>query len=98
MVFITAALLSAKAQHGGGPCQTDFNCSLGGVCTDSICKCDSWTTGPQCGLLNLVKPQTTNGQGLQDDGYYSWGGHSAFDNTTGLYEVGDSSPRQVPRC
>lgn len=79
-------LATAFPPQGGGPCKKDWDCSLGGLCTNLKCDCDAWTTGPQCGLLNLVKPSDPATQGLQDPGYFSWGGHPTFDKGTGLYQ------------
>jgi hypothetical protein len=69
--------------HGGGPCQTDWNCSLGGECTAGKCVCDVWFTGSNCTYLNLqrAKPDA----GLQVPNYHSWGGHAAFDQAKGLW-------------
>jgi hypothetical protein len=39
--------------HGGGTCQTDWDCSLGGSCTLGVCVCDAWFTGATCSLLNM---------------------------------------------
>ena len=41
------------SSHGGAPCATEEECSLGGVCTGSRCSCDVWFTGSNCSLLNL---------------------------------------------
>lgn len=61
--------------HGGGECATDWDCSLGGTCTNSKCVCDSWWTGPLCTYLNLQPADSLTSQGLQAPDYYSWGGH-----------------------
>eukprot|EP00040_Diaphanoeca_grandis_P001641 m.19049 g.19049 ORF g.19049 m.19049 type:complete len:456 (-) comp12323_c0_seq1:657-2024(-) len=71
---------------GGGGCATDWDCSLGGVCTgtNGRCVCDPWFTGLTCDLLNLQPPEN-NQQGLCHkgfDSYYSWGGRSVPEKTT----------------
>jgi hypothetical protein len=81
--------------HGGAPCTTDFDCSLGGEClpvpgnsSQLACACDVWMTGPSCQYLNLQRPDTfpgSQGLDLRGQNYYSWGGHSTFDEASGLY-------------
>ena len=64
---------------GGGACITDEDCSLGGVCSSSLCICDAYFTGPDCSLLNLQRPRLDDQAGLCHKGfssYYSWGGKS----------------------
>lgn len=85
---LAAVLAVAAAQYpdtpqGGANCTTDWECSLGGVCTTGACVCDVWFTGPACDLLNLA-PAEPN-QGLQVPGYHSWGGHSLLNPKDGLY-------------
>ena len=76
--------------HGGGNCITEEDCSLGGLCINSLCVCDSYFTGPDCSLLNLQRPRFNDQAGLCHNGfnsYYSWGGKSVFgsDNKYHLY-------------
>ena len=77
--------------HGGGHCETDDDCSLGGECQESKCVCDPWFTGPNCVLLNLQPPKDMEGGtcGKGFDSYYSWGGRTIADpadeNTYHLY-------------
>eukprot|EP00038_Savillea_parva_P028253 m.64003 g.64003 ORF g.64003 m.64003 type:complete len:512 (-) comp8194_c0_seq1:645-2180(-) len=80
------ALAVGAVPDGGGLCETDWNCSLAGQCINHSCECDPWATGEQCGLLNLVTPVDPANQGLQVPGYYSWGGHAAWDPATNLYQ------------
>jgi hypothetical protein len=64
--------------QGGAKCNSDYDCSLGGVCNSSqLCSCDAWFTGESCNLLNLAP--ATPGAGLQVQNYFSWGGHSLDD-------------------
>ena len=88
VVFIVASATIAFSQtpgvpQGGAPCATALDCSLGGECgaASSTCVCDAWWTGPRCDLLNLAPPVTPN-DGLQQAGYFSWGGHALSDNAS----------------
>lgn len=74
-VSTSAAPLPDPA-HGGGPCSSDWDCSLGGVCTAQKCVCDAWFTGAACDLLHLQPAPSTN-LGLQVPTYHSWGGRAA---------------------
>ena len=57
---------------GGGACEDDWGCALGGLCTAGQCVCDHWTTGPQCNLLNLAHlERDISSYGLQMPGYHS---------------------------
>jgi hypothetical protein len=57
---------------GGGACEDDWSCSLGGACTAGKCVCDHWTTGPQCNLLNLAHlERDVSTYGLQMPEYHS---------------------------
>ncbi len=75
--------------HGGGRCASDLDCSLGGICISSICKCDAWFTGPTCALLNLQRPMDDQGGtcGAGFDSYYSWGGRALPDKEDGLWHL-----------
>lgn len=93
LAHVTSALLVAFAAaqapgipHGGGPCVSEWNCSLGGICdaATSTCVCDAWVTGAQCDLLNLAPPADENA-GLQVPEYYAWGGHALLSPSDGLY-------------
>ena len=91
LLAASAALLRAAAQqpgvqHGGGACASDWECSLGGACTDSVCVCDAWWTGPSCALLNLQPVDSLESTGLQVPGYFSWGGHTLRDDA-GAYHL-----------
>ena len=86
---LLVALAAAQAPgipHGGGPCVSEWNCSLGGICDAATltCVCDAWVTGAQCDLLNLAPPADENA-GLQVPGYYAWGGHALLSPSDGLY-------------
>lgn len=81
---LALAIAGATAQApgyawGGGPCATEDDCSLGGLCVASKCVCDNHFTGPQCDLLNLQRPRFDTESGLCHAGmasYFSWGGRS----------------------
>lgn len=75
-----------SSEQGGGACTRDWDCSLAGVCTAGVCNCDAWATGPHCQLLNFIKPDDPSTHGLQMEGYFSWGGHAAYDSTSALYQ------------
>jgi hypothetical protein len=70
-------LAHPEVASGGGACEDDWSCSLGGLCTGGKCVCDHWTTGPQCNLLNLAHlERNISSYGLQMPEYHSWGGHA----------------------
>lgn len=73
-LFRAAAPTSDYVQ-GGAPCDTESDCSLSGLCANSVCVCDPWWTGARCDLLNLQNAASDQ-QGLQVPGYKSWGGHA----------------------
>ena len=86
LIFLLASVLRADSQtsgvpQGGGACVTEDDCSLGGVCESSKCKCDAWFTGATCALLNLQAPVDTRGGtcGPAFDNYHSWGGRTIYD-------------------
>ena len=87
-LLVACAAMHVAAQapgvpHGGGACATADDCSLGGVCAQSACRCDPWWTGSTCALLNLA-PAKNDSLGLQVPGYHSWGGH-ALPDSAGTY-------------
>ena len=65
--------LSQPTVHsGGGRCEDEWHCSLGGECVAGQCVCDHWTTGPQCNLLNLAHlERDVSSYGLQMPEYHS---------------------------
>ena len=71
--------------HGGGPCATEWDCSLGGLCVSSLCVCDPWWTGLTCAQVNL-QPADPDACGLVAPGYLSWGGHPLRD-AAGTYHL-----------
>ena len=75
------AVTVQMGSHGGAACATDWDCALGGVCVNTTgrCQCDVWFTGANCALLNLQPAKQQNG--LNYDGWSSWGGHPVFDET-----------------
>ena len=65
-------LAQPTVSSGGGRCEDDWHCSLGGECTAGQCVCDHWTTGPQCNLLNLAHlERDVSSYGLQMPAYHS---------------------------
>ena len=91
MAALVAALATASISapffavpHGGGACTTAWDCSLGGVCNASrVCECDPWFTGHNCTLLNLAPAKPVNG--LDIDGWSTWGGHPVLSEDDGLW-------------
>ena len=76
--LVTAAPQLQQLPHGGAPCGSDWDCALGGVCNASkLCQCDVWFTGANCTLLNLQPAKEQNG--LNIDGWSTWGGHAVRD-------------------
>ena len=51
---ITTGVISARTSK----CNTDWDCSLNGVCQAGTCSCDTAWKGVKCEQLNLVAPQT----------------------------------------
>jgi hypothetical protein len=95
VIFAASALLPSTSlaqtpgwPHGGGSCSTDWDCSLGGVCSPSgVCECDPYFTGPTCALLNLKQGGVSGTCGSNFDGYYSWGGRTLKDPSTGDFHL-----------
>ena len=77
-VYISAL---TRYGHGGGSCSTDWDCSLGGLCTNAVCECDVWFTGQNCALLNLARAAPANG--LNISGWSTWGGHAVHGDKDG---------------
>ena len=58
--------------------------SLGGLCNaSSLCRCDVWFTGANCTYLNLQPAKPANG--LNYDGWSSWGGHAVRSDADGKW-------------
>jgi hypothetical protein len=86
-ILLRAAWAQAPdVPHGGGACATDWDCSLGGTCSEQLCVCDLWWTGESCAQLNL-QPADPQACGLVAPGYLSWGGHPLRDAATGTYHL-----------
>eukprot|EP01084_Bolivina_argentea_P045566 83884_1 len=86
LLISASILVSINAfPHGGAPCKTDWDCCLGGICdtTNNTCICDPWFTGANCTYLNLAHAEEN--YGFQVPGYYSWGGHCAYNESTKKY-------------
>ena len=56
MLAPSMALLWHAATSVALGCSTDYDCSLNGVCTSSVCVCDDGWRGVTCGQLNLLAP------------------------------------------
>ena len=71
-----------------GPCTTNEDCSLNGICTGGSCACTASWTGHNCQYLNLEAAPKIAGYGWQPN-VSSWGG-SIYRNATdpaGLYHL-----------
>lgn len=82
-ILVLLSLAASQAPgvpHGGGTCQTDYDCSLGGACTDNHCICDPWFTSSNCSMLNLQRPRFDMQGGTCNDehfaSYFTWGGRA----------------------
>eukprot|EP01079_Euglenida_sp_SAG-EU17-18_P000086 gene86-358_t len=47
--------------YTGGPCGSDDDCSLNGICEDGTCHCDPQWEGPDCGVLSLLPAEPDSG-------------------------------------
>ena len=56
-------------------CQSDWDCSLAGVCEDGSCVCDSWAEGDDCSYLSFA-PVDPERVGYNDAEQSSWGGNA----------------------
>ena len=57
-------------------CETDFDCSLNGICANKVCECNKPWKGDDCGVLNIIP---------RDPNYipaYGYDAKSPFPNTT----------------
>eukprot|EP01047_Picozoa_sp_COSAG01_P026977 COSAG01_NODE_1760_length_9301_cov_8.687242_6_plen_326_part_00 len=69
--------------HGGGQCASEWDCSLGGLCSTGRCRCDPQYTGSHCAVLRLRRAKLDNG--MQVNGTHTWGGHALKDPATGQW-------------
>jgi hypothetical protein len=69
--------------HGGGTCASEWDCSLGGLCSAGKCVCDAQYTGEHCAVLRLRRAKLDNG--MQMNGTHTWGGHALKDKTSGKW-------------
>ena len=78
-----AGAVSGKLRR---PCKTEFDCSLGGVCSNGTCICDPTWKGETCASLNLL-PAPTSKVWNYADNTYSWGGTSVYDKADGKWHL-----------
>lgn len=71
--------------HGGGNCTSDWDCSLGGECTNNRCVCDAQYTDAHCGVMRLRRAKMNNGVGPSSVAQHTWGGHGMRDPNTGKW-------------
>ena len=69
----------APLPHGGGQCTSDWDCSLGGECERSTCRCDAQFTGAHCGVAHLRRTKINNGIQANSTAAHTWGGHAVRD-------------------
>ena len=93
LALAALSVFLARAQspgypHGGGPCITDEDCSLGGVCgASNECICDPWFTGASCSLLNFAPAKSISAFAFPPSAgpVHSWGGHSVYNPVDKLF-------------
>ena len=90
-LLITASSRAPSPQWGG-PCKSDLDCSLNGVCslapsTPNTCTCDVGYKGEQCELFDFLPTPTGAGYGHGAGGTTSsWGGTAVYNNASGQWE------------
>ena len=62
--------------HRAGLCNADDDCSLLGVCSGGVCKCDPGWTGADCGAADLLPMDPS--EGYINATAASWGGRPVF--------------------
>ena len=73
MVLGLLSLASLFAGSLSGPCTTDLDCSLNGVCSNAVCVCDAPWNGTSCSVLQF-RPAPTVGAYGESPNVTSWGG------------------------
>ena len=69
-----------------GPCMSDRDCSLLGVCTaDGTCACDGGWKGHTCSAADLMPLNVS--KGYHNASAASWGGRAVVDPATGLWHL-----------
>ena len=70
-----AANFSAGVPRTHVLCEDDEGCSLAGACQpDGRCRCDGWSHGDHCEILNLLDVDAAAFGYRNTSGYNSWGG------------------------
>ena len=69
-------------------CTADSDCSLNGVCSKCVCKCDAGWKGSDCGILDLYPASRNSGYNHTADSVSSWGASIVRDpNDTTTYHA-----------
>ena len=81
LVVTKLPLLLSLLRVAAGPCSTDDNCSLNGVCTAGVCACHTVWRGPSCATLAVgpATPPLAAAYGLAPN-VSSWGGNAVVDD------------------
>lgn len=69
----------AVAVSAVASCVVDEDCSLNGVCNNSVCQCDAGWVGSDCGALDFAPATMYSGYNLTGQGTSSWGGKTVRD-------------------
>eukprot|EP00043_Microstomoeca_roanoka_P008820 m.84740 g.84740 ORF g.84740 m.84740 type:complete len:401 (+) comp14398_c0_seq1:42-1244(+) len=76
MVVLATAMMTATAVSA---CSSAVDCSLNGLCVDSLCICDSPWTGDTCGELDVLPANKVAAYGMSPN-ITSWGGNVVYYN------------------
>ena len=77
---------TASWEAKGMKCQSDWDCSLAGVCNvQGVCECDPWADGVDCSYLKF-QPVDRNRLGYIHEQHTSWGG-SIVQSADGTYHM-----------
>ena len=63
MIFLSVVLWMTTVNVASA-CTTNLNCSLNGICTNNICKCDKPWGGKRCGVLQYKSNQSMSSSDL----------------------------------
>jgi hypothetical protein len=76
------------APSWGGPCKSDLDCSLNGLCgSGSVCTCDVGYTGERCELFDFLPTPAASGfhSPALEGNVSSWGGTAVYDPSSKLW-------------
>ena len=73
------------------PCQSDWDCSLNGVCNTQTgnCTCDPAWNGYKCGNMTFLPAINGTGYNMTDNGEHtsSWGGSIQYNKAKNVYNM-----------